>query len=149
MESCLPTPQAIRHLNLEVFVTPSGRCLSAKTKNKTTLDELIALNYIESYHAEYGLTFSILRDVWLGHLNASSDRLSDSIKSLCSNFSPNEVYDHVYHRLQPRRAEIILWAVHTYQKPQTGSSALMLEIFDRLAYAFTEAHKVLADKKAI
>jgi hypothetical protein len=145
-ESCLPTPQAIQHLNLEVYVTPSGHCISAKTRNKTVLDDAVTLEFIESYHAEYGLTFSILRDVWLGHLAAKAAMLSDPIQCQCPQNNPSEVYDIVYSALGGRTAAFILWAVHAPQKSITGSSALMLQSFEALAKAFTDTHKVLVER---
>lgn len=149
-ESCLPTPQAILRLNLDVIVTPSGNCISAKTRNKTILDDLVDRGFIEPYHAEYGLTFTILRQVWLGRLSASTAMLSDAIQSQCPQNSPSEVYDHVYRITKPMNARIVFWAVNT---PSEALTAMVGDVcrrsFDILAQAFTDTHKLLAERKEV
>lgn len=112
------------------------------------MDELIDKGYIEPYHAEYGLTFHILREVWLGKLSGPTAMLSDAIRSQCPQNSPSEVYDHVYRITGADRTRMIFRAV---EEPAMPVIALIGEIyrraFESLADAFTDTHKLLADKK--
>lgn len=147
-DSCLPTSEAIHQLNLEVIFTSSGNCLSAKSKNRGILDELMDRGYIEPYHAEYGLTFHVLREVWLGKLAAKTAMLSDAIQSQCPQNNPSEVYDHVYRITRLRNAKVILWAVETAYEPiPVMVGDVCRRSFEILAQAFTDTHKLLAERR--
>lgn len=110
IEDCLPTPEAIGHLNLELIVSPSGKCLSARTKNKTIINQLIDKGYIEPYHAEEAYIFSTLRDVWLGKLIGHTDVLSDGIRGPAQRMASTELYDGICRLMKPHESRIILWA---------------------------------------
>lgn len=144
-ETIAPTPEAVRHLNLQIDYKSNGEIISSKTRNKTLLDELVDKGFIEPYHAEYALTFTVLRDVWLGKLGCYAAMLSDEIRALAPHVPPSELYDHVFAIVKPRRARLVFWVVQSPSEPVMASVGdVMRNTLDILADAFTQAHKALA-----
>lgn len=114
-ETSLPTPEAVRHLNLDVIVTPSGKCISSKTRNRTVLDELISKGFLDPYHADYAFIYLSLRMAWLAPVSYKTSSLADEIRCWFdgSGISPANIYDMVHKILGKRDTNIIIWAMET------------------------------------
>lgn len=138
LETCAPTPETVRQLNIEVIVSPNGQVISSRTRNKLIIDTLVECGYIDPYHAEYGFMLSTLRDVWLGRLGCSVSMLSDEISALCPHVSPHELYDKLISSIKPIDRKIIFWTIKAPSQPIPAKvGEICYRSFDLLAKAFT------------
>lgn len=146
-QTIAPTPEAIRRLNLSVDYKPNGEIISSRTRNRTLLEELVGIGFIEEYHAEYAMTYAMLRDVWLGKLSCHAAMLSDAIGALAPHISAHDLYDGVRTRIKARRARLVLLAVESpCERVMAPVGEIYRHALDVLADAFTEAHKELDGK---
>lgn len=144
-ETIAPTPETVRHLNIEVNYKPSGEIISAKTRNRYLAEHLLDKGFLDEYHIEYGISLLSLRDVWLGKLNARAMPLFDHMRVLRSIGSPTEIYDHVVRITKPKYARIVIQAMEIPAKEIVALEGQIYRIaFDILVDAFAEAHKQLA-----
>lgn len=144
-DSIAPTPEMCRHLNLEVQVGAAGQVLSARTRNRKIMDDLLDKGYIEHYHAESALNLMVLREIWLGNLSGGISKLSDDIQSVRQNIAPSELYDLVVRITKPHNVRIVLWAANSPAEPLMASVGdICYRSFDVLAGAFAHATKTLS-----
>lgn len=116
---CLPTQETIRQINAEVHLSPSGKVISAKSRQKYVMDILADDGYLEVWHIDSAGVFMALRNAWLSPVGCSTSKLSDEISSWIEgrNLSPGEIYDAIAKQLQKRQIRIIEWSATTMAHP--------------------------------
>lgn len=151
---CLPTEETIRQINAEVLLSPSGKLLSAKSRQRYVIDRLIDLGYIDNYQAEYALVFMGVRMAWMAPVEYKCSSLCDDVTSWFdgTGISPASIYDHVYRSLKARRTRIIVYAASTHaEKDKSVESAVCGEVyakcFEMMVTAMDEAREEF--KKAL
>jgi hypothetical protein len=110
-----PTPEAVRHLNLDVVNKTNGEIISVRSRNRVVMDIMVEDGYLDDHHPQYAEVFMALRMAWLAPVAFKASSLCDAVSSFfdATPVKAAEVYDAICRLLEKRTTPVIVWTATT------------------------------------